>query len=191
MPTSEQMFEHCIDELKGWPFESAVDFDAHLSPSVTVEPIYGGSVVHLNANGQFELGCKGTQMAIFLLNRSDDYDVANPGGNNWVAISPTGKMSGLVACGGYELETTEFEQAVGLDYLPNDPLHSPTEDQITGTDKTMAGKLFKRRGWAGGGGGALVPGTDAICAVVSRRNHINHHRVPVVTFWPVYHPGTA
>lgn len=190
MPGPTMMFEHCLDELKGWPDESAVDFDAHLSPNVSVDPVYGGTVVHLNQQGQFELGAKGTHMGIFLLQGSHELDVSNPGGVHWVAINPTGKMSGLVAIGGYELETTEFEQAPGLDYFPNDVLHAPTEDQITGPNKVMAGKLFKRNAWNGAPGTALQLGVNNVCAVVSRRNHINHNRVPVLTFWPVYQPGS-
>jgi hypothetical protein len=192
MPAPMQMFEHCLDELKGWPDESAVDFDAHLSPNVSVDPVFGGTVVHVNQQGQFELGAKGTQMPIFLLQGSHEFDVSNPGGNTaygWTAINPTGKMSGLVAIGGYELETTEFEQATGLHYYPNDILHAPTEDEITGPNKVMAGKLFKRKAWNGAPGTALAVYTNHVCALVSRRDHLNHHRVPVVTFWPVFIPG--
>lgn len=190
MPAPMMMFEHCLDELKGWPDEAAVDFDGHLSPNVSVDPVFGGTCVHLNQQGQFELGAKGTHMPIFLLQGSQEFDVANPGGSNWIAINPTGKMSGLVAIGGYELETTEFEQAAGLIYFPNDVLHAPTEDQITGPNKVMAGKLFKRNAWNGAPGTALNPAVHNICGVVSRMNHINHHRVPVLSFWPVYHIGS-
>jgi hypothetical protein len=191
MPGPTMMFEHCLDELKGWPDESALDFDAHLSPNVTVDPVFGGTCVHVNQDGQFELGVGNSDVGIFLLQGSQELDVSNPGGNHWVAIAPTGKMSGLVALGGFELETTEFNQGTGVEYVPGNQLTAPTEAVITGTNKVMAGKLFKTRGWAGGNNAAVAAGRDPICAVVSRRNHINHHRVPVVTFWPTYIPVPA
>ena len=90
------MYNHCLDELKGWPDEAALDFDAHLSPNTKVDPLYGGRVVHVNSAGEFEPGISGTQMAIFLLQGSHELDVNNYGGNEWTAIAPTGKMSGLV-----------------------------------------------------------------------------------------------
>jgi len=188
MSVPMMMFEHCLDELKGWPDEAALDFDAHLSPNVSVDPVFGGTCVHVNQDGQFELGVGDTDMGIFLLQGSHELDVANPGGNHWVAIAPTGKMSGLVAVGGFELETTEFYQGPSVELVPGNSLTAPTEARITGTNKVMAGKLFKTRAWAGGDNGAVTPGTDPVCATVSRRNHINHHRVPVASFWPVYIP---
>ena len=132
------MFEHCLDELKGWPDESALDFDAHLAgPSTTtppyqgvdVDPVYGGACVHVGSDGMFRLGCGPTDMAIFLLQGSHELDVNNPGGNNWTQIAPTGKMSGLVATGAYELETTEFDPTVvgpgGNMIVPGQQLTSP------------------------------------------------------------------
>jgi hypothetical protein len=101
-------------------------------------------------------------------------------------------MSGLVATGAYELETTEMDPNVvaGTDAItPGMQLHAPLESQITtGTDKTSAGKLFAKAAWPGGGGALITRATFSICAVCSRQNHINHHRVPVVSFWPCYVP---
>lgn len=188
------MFEHCLDELKGWPDESALDFDAFLDSTpankVTVDPVYGGSCVHVNQGGFFQLGIGPTDMGIFLLQGSHELDVNNFGGNNWTAIAPTGKMSGLVATGAYELETTEFYQTgIGTpEYVPGTQLTSPREADVTGTDKSPAGKLFASRSWNAPGGANVSSKTDPICAVVSRKSHVNHHRVWVVSFWPVYIP---
>lgn len=202
------MFEHCLDELKGWPDESALDFDAYLAgPSTTtppfagvdVDPVYGGACVHVNPQGEFILGVGPTDMAIFLLQGSHELDVNNPGGNNWTQIAPTGKMSGLVATGAYELETTEFDPTVtgagGALIVPGQQLTSPQQTDITvaGGDLTQAGKLFSHVNWNSGPpavpGGALVTrATHPIVAVCSRQTHINHHRVYVTSFWPVYLP---
>jgi hypothetical protein len=190
----DMMYEHCLDELKGWPDENALDFDAFMSGNVTVVPVYGGTCVHVNPVGEFELGVGPTDMGIFLLQGSQEYDVSNYGGNNWTAIAPTGKMSGLVASGSYELETTEFYQMAtppappATEYVPGQQLTAPTEALITGTDKSMAGKLFNTTAWNTPPGAAVVNTANPVCAVVSRANHINHHRVPVLSFWPVYVP---
>jgi hypothetical protein len=188
------MFQHCLDELKGWPDEAALDFDAFLDgpPAVTVDPVYGGACVHVNAAGHFQLGVSGANMGIFLLQGSHELDVNNFGGSQWYQIAPTGKMSGLVATGAFELETTEFDPSMAIGSIaPGTQMTSPTEAMITtGTDKTAAGKLFSQTNWPG----AATPGTAvagsamAVCAVCSRTNHLNHHRVAVVSFWPVYVP---
>ena len=196
------MFQHCLDELKGWPDESALDFDAFLAgptqtgppvvPGVDVDPVYGGTCVHVNAAGEFMLGVGPTDMGIFLLQGSHELDVNNYGGNNWTPIAPTGKMSGLVATGAYELETTEFDPAIAAGVgaiTPGQQMTAPTQSAITtGTDLTAAGKLFASATWPGGSGALVTRATFPICAVCSRHSHQNHHRVMVVSFWPVYVP---
>jgi len=178
--------------LKGWWDMHALDFDAPLSSNVTIDPVYGGTCVHVNAAGAFELGHIRAKMPIFLIQGSQEHDVANPGGNEWYAASPTGKQSGLVATGGYELETTEFYNPGNVAYVPGDCLHAPTEGQINTTPgKVFAGKLFKARSWAGGSAAVIYPTTDSVCGIVSRANHVNHHRVPVLSFWPVWAWGPA
>jgi hypothetical protein len=198
MPTvvPQQMFNHALDYLKGWPSPTAVDFVAKLSPAVdpTSLPVSGGRVAHLNQSGQFELGAKSTQMPIFLIQGSSDFDVSNPGNGQtdpygWTAVAPAGWMSGLVSAGSYELQTTEYDTTPGVNYYPNTLLHSPTIDQITGTDKSAAGLLYAVKNWPGGGGGPLVLYTDNVCGVVSRGASLNHFRRQVVSFWPVYLPS--
>ncbi len=124
------MFEHALDQLKGWPSPTAVDKDAKLSSNVTatVRPVPPGRVVHLNSVGEFEMGASGTQVAIFLLNGEESFDVSNPttltaagayNANSWYAVAPTGKMSGLVATGAYELATTEYDPDPAITFAPN------------------------------------------------------------------------
>ena len=103
MATPRQMFDHTLDAIKGWFHMAALDYTAKLSSEVTVN-VYAGRCVHLNATGEFELGCKGSEMPIFLLQNSDDNDVSNSGGTTWYPIGPTGVITGLVAAGSYELD---------------------------------------------------------------------------------------
>ncbi len=177
MATPRQLFDHTLDAVKGWlPGNMAsLDCSGKLAAAVTVDPVYAGRVAHKNNDGEFELGVTGTKMAIFLLQNSDDPDVQNSGGDGWTAIAPTGVMSGLVATGGYELASTEFDTS--LTYVVNDPLRAiaSNSNATTGGRLTNAGvTLF----------------TTAICGVVSKVPAANSHGKSVLTFWPVYVPGT-
>lgn len=190
MSAISMYFTHALDFRKGWPNPAACDVVAVKSSNVTVNPVYGGRVAHLNAAAQFELGALGTQMPIFLIQGAADFDVSNPspaGAYAWYAIAPNGHMSGLVADTSYELETTEYDQTQA--YAPNDLLHSPTESQITGADKSAAGLLFNMRTWPGGAGTKVTQYVDNIVGVVSTGAVQNALRQAVVRFWPYFLPG--
>lgn len=183
------MFEHALSHPKGWFEPSALDFVAKLSPNVTIQA-FGGRVVHVNAAGEFEMGVSGTKMAIFLLQADTDYDVSNPGrtgAGNFMhqAISPTGAQSGLVATGGYELESTEFDTAPASAYAPNHLLTALASNTVQAT----GGVLSNDRAGAGGSSGLVRQYTDAVCGCVSRGQFKNEHNTDVLAFWPVYLPA--
>jgi hypothetical protein len=201
-----QMFERAIDMLKGWPRPHALDFVGKLDPATdaTAKPVTSGRVVHVSANAPlgmqgkvestFQLGAVGLAMPIFLFPGADDFDVFQDGRvqtkpHGYQTISPAGNLMGFVAVGAYEFQTTEFDQTDGVVYAPNDALHSPTEAQITGSDKSAAGFLFNKRNWPGGNNGAITQYVDHVCGIVSRGAVANHHRQQVITFWPVWLPG--
>ena len=181
MATPRQMFDHTLDAIKGWFHMAALDYTAKLSSNVTVATVYAGRCVHVNATGEFELGCTGSQMPIFLLQNSDDNDVSNDGGTTWYPIGPTGVITGLVALGAYELETTEFDSA--LTYAPNDYLrcksssNSSADGGLLTNDSTVAAE-------AGSGNPTNIVG------VVSRgvrKRQLDRNNV--LAFWPTYKPG--
>lgn len=183
------MFEHALSHPKGWFEPSALDFVGKLSPNVSIIA-YGGRVVHVNAAGEFEMGISGTKMAIFLLQADTDYDVSNPGttgAGNFMhqAISPTGAQSGLVATGGFELESTEHELAPNAAYAPNQLLTA----KATNNSQAQSGVLSNDRAGAGGSSGLVRQYTDAACGVVSRGQFKNEHNVMVLAFWPIYLPA--
>lgn len=185
------MFEHALNYLKGWFEPAALDFSAKLAAAVTIQA-FGGRVVHLNANGEFEMGVSGTKMGIFLIQADTDFDVSNPGvtgAGNFMhqAISPAGNMSGLVATGAYELESTEFDKVPAVAYAPNQLLTA----KATNTNQSQGGVLSNDRNGAGGSAGAVRPYVDAACAVVSRGAYKNEHSVDVIAFWPIYLPAAA
>lgn len=185
------MFEHALSHPKGWFEPSALDFVAKLSANVTIKA-YGGRVVHVNAAGEFEMGIAAAAMAIFLLQSDEDFDVSNPGvtpAGNFMhqAIAPAGNMSGLVATGGYELESTEFDASPAVAYAPNQLLTA----KAANTNQTTGGVLSNDRNGAGGSAGAVRQYVDAACGVVSRGKFKNEHGVDVLAFWPVYLPAAA
>ena len=182
------MFEHALSHSKGWFEPAALDFTAKLSPNVTIQA-FGGRVVHVNAVGEFEMGFSGAQMPIFLLQADTDFDVGNcvTGSGKFMdqGIAPNGVMSGLVATGAYELESTEFDPAPTVAYEPNQLLTAKADNN----DQSTGGVLTNDNAAQGGPGGALVNGKHACCGVVSRGQFKNEHNVQVLAFWPVYMPA--
>ncbi|HUU98849.1 MAG TPA: hypothetical protein VM487_24215 [Phycisphaerae bacterium] len=191
MSAPRQMTAHTLEAPKGWPSPHAVDFAAKLSANVTIDPLFAGRVVHLNAAGEYETGLPATigkgHMPIFLFNNSDDPDVSNDGGDAateagvWVPLAPTGKMMGLVAVGAYELESTEFqsEASLGATYAPGDCLTATNANTTAAT------------------GGRITRTTNGlaysapVCGVVSRGVFTNSHGRSALAFWPVWLPQQA
>lgn len=189
MPAPRQMTTHTLEGIKGWPNNlHAVDFAAKLSANVTIDPVFAGRVVHLNAAFEYEMGLPNVDlagnMAIFIFQNSDDPDVANPGGitgsesdepGGFIAIAPAGAIMGLVAIGGYELESTEFEPeaSLGSTYEPGDTLTATPDN----ADPVTGGRITKGTAYA-------VP----LCGVVSRGVFTNSHFKEALAFWPVFLP---
>lgn len=161
--TPAQMFDHAINILKGWPSPYALDKD--FSPDAATTGLVGGMIVHLDpTSGGAKKGCPNGYMPIFTLQGQSEFDVNGDVGN---IIS--GKMSGVVAVGGYEIETTEY---TGVTFTSNMVL-SP--DGTTGKVKAAVGG---------------IGGTDMIVGVVSDAGPItNQDSKTVVRFWPVYFPN--
>ena len=189
MAAPTQMFTNTLDAVKGWFHEAALDHSAEFTggqvDNASVAVTYKqGMCVSLASTGKYQLGIGGTNVGIFLLNGEDDPDVANIsfGGNHshtasgdWIAVGPSGKLSGLVATGGYELETTEYVDAayaVGL----------PLKSRISGNNH--AGKLQA--------GSAYL---NAIVGIVSKAQttggNKNSHGQLVLRFWSVWLPESG
>lgn len=184
MPAPSLMFEHGLDVPKGWFEPAALDKSAKLSSNVNFDPP-AGRVAHLNAAGEFEMGVGVTDMAIFLIQSGSDYDVSNPGttpAGNFMhqAIAPTGVMSGLVAEGAYEIQSTEFDRE--QTYAPNQLL-TAADDQ---DDEDVGGVLTNV---GSGAGGDVEQFVDPVCGVVSDGAFQNAHGIWVLGFWPTYIPG--
>lgn len=186
MTVPRQMAAHTLEAPKGWPSQHAVDFSTKISSNVTIDTVFAGRCVHLNASGEFEMGLPNTigacNVPMFLFQNSDDPDVANPGGDPatekgvWVSLAPTGKIMALVALGAYELETTEFEPAATAGtYAPGDPLTATADN----ANAVTGGRITRN--------GVTAYGT-ALCGIVSRGVFENSHQKNALAFWPYVLP---
>jgi hypothetical protein len=182
MANPRQMFDHTLDAIKGWFQMAALDFTAKISANVTVS-VYAGRCAHINDVGEFELGCTGSMMPIFLLQNGTDNDVSNDGGTTWYPIGPTGTITGLVGSGSYELETTEFDSA--NTYAPNEYLRCKSSSQSS-TDAGLLTNASTVAAEAGSGNPTNIVGVVSR-GVRKRQSDRNN----VLAFWTVYKPGKA
>lgn len=169
MSKPAQMYDHELNPVKGWPSPYAVDKHADMVLVDDDEVAYRGQVASLNSNAKFQLGLECAAMPIFLLNSSTDYDVVGDDYNLVGSGSGIPRMSGIVAVGGYEVESTEYDSAET--YLPNDCLTAGAPGDADA--------------------GVLKPGTmyaDTICGVVSDGILQNEFKKNVLRFWPVWLP---
>ena len=180
MPNPRQMFDHTLDAIKGWFQMAALDFTAKISANVTVS-VYAGRCAHINSVGEFELGCTGSMMPIFLLQNGTDNDVSNDGGTTWYPIGPTGTITGLVGSGSYELETTEFDSA--NTYAPNEYLRCKSSSQSS-TDGGLLTNANTVAAEAGSGNPTNIVGVVSR-GVRKRQSDRNN----VLAFWTIYKPG--
>jgi hypothetical protein len=163
------MYDHMLNALKGWPTAWAVDKVANLADDSAA--VLAGSVMSLNSDGEFVLGLIENAMAVFALQNSTDFDVVGDEGNIVGKGSSIPRISGLVAAGAYELETTEFVSSEGL--VPNAALTSPAPG-VSNAGKLAVGTVY----------------TDTICGVVSDGVVNNCYGVEMLRFWPAWLPVT-
>ena len=167
-----QMFDHNLDVVKGHSLMHRLDF--HAAP-LAGEEINEGSLMSLDANGLFIAGCPPgaagaivVPMPIFALQGINDYDANSDIGN----ISG-GVMSGIVATGGFEIATTEFD--AGGTYAPNTLLVSD-EGGTKGFVTEAAAPAY---------------GDETICGVVSKPAAVNADGKSMLSFWTVYLPSAT
>jgi len=169
------MFDHNIDVLKGPSLMHRLDYSA----AVAAVPgdIYEGSLMSLVSaagadQGKFTVGCPaGTDgvypMPIFALQGVNDFDANSDVGN----ISG-GVMSGVVATGGFEIATTEFD--AGGTYVPNALL---TPDTVTAGYVTDLG--------------AAPYGALPVVGCVSKPPAVNADGKSMLSFWTMFLPSNV
>jgi hypothetical protein len=178
-----KMTEHILRHPKGWFDGHALDYSAKLSANVTFS-VPAGRVVHLNSAGEFEMGVGQTDMGIFLLWASNAPAVNNPsrtaaGAFVQQPVYPAGVMTGLVATGGYQLESSEF--IADQTFTVGDLLSAGTSNTVAAT-----GGMLTNVG--SGSHGDVKQFVDPVCGVVCGQ-HRTEYGTMVVSFWPVWLPG--
>lgn len=162
-----KMTGHVCVAVKGPPPNWRAEFSAQ-GADINQE-IHEGSLISLNENGQFVLGCPaGTganrPMPMWSCKDKNNAGVVQYGGNVFA-----GNYHGLVATGGYEIETSEFN--ADETYAVNDML-MPGE----------AGKVTKATGAAYG----AFPVVGVVsCAVDMNRTCA----CKTIRFWSTYIPA--
>jgi len=163
-----QMFDHNLDVVKGPSLMHRLDF--HAAP-VAGEAINEGSLMSLNDEGKFIAGCPVGAVAIhampiFAIQGINDFDANSDIGN-----TSGGVMSGVVATGGFEIATTEFDAD---DYEPG--------QLLTGSSVT-AGLVGKAT--------VLPYGLENVVGCVSRNREINADGKSMLSFWTMFLPCGA
>lgn len=189
-----QMFDHAVDALKGWFDMTALDFTSKISTNVSFRPVFAGRCVHVNEDGEFEMGVTGNQVGMFLFQNSDDPDVSNDDLGPTLDKIEGGAIGGIraqinawVTLGALEVTTTEFD--TDQDYLPNDPLRAVADN----ANATLGGRLTNQGVVTvasiliGGGAGNVT----AVVGHVSRGVLRDIHKKSLLAFWPGHYPGAV
>lgn len=146
------------------------------------QEIHEGSLISLNSEGKFVLGCgagtKGNRpMPMFSCK-----DINNAGvvqfGNNVFA----GNYHGLVATGGFEIETSEFDTEV--EYAYNDMLMPYVPADETDAEKAKVGKVTKAT--------ESAYGAFPVVGIVSRPDGVNRTcECSTIRFWSTFIPAST
>jgi len=161
--TPDQNYDHLLIPVSGSNPMHDLQFAAKFK---TGESFERGALISLDANGEYVAGLNtGIAMPIWAINATGDFDVNSDVGNT----AATGVVGGFVATGGYELRTTEFDQAPT--YTPNLQI---TNDTVTAGFVTL---------------NVASPANDvAVVGVVSSGEQTENYDQVTLGFWPVYLP---
>jgi len=205
--TPAQMFDNELNPRKGWPSQSAVDKSLPIwieddnrfgQASTFQQDICSGMVVHIARDGdgvdKFRLGLNDDNVAIFLFPNAKDFDVSGDRGNIIGSGSASvaaaafngaiaGNISGLVALGAYELETTSF--LPGNAYLPGTPLTALNPNVAWNADATLNPGLVRNTTWAAWRAGTIA---GVIGTVSDEGVRTNEFGKTVIRFWPEHLP---
>ena len=118
MPAPAQMFDRRLNPVKGWPSPYALDKAKELTEGDYTK---AGMVMHIDpVTNKFKRGLPGRQMPIYAWCAEGAFDAAGVDDGNISNFGNMKGLSGLVATGAYEVETTEYVS--GQSYPPNQPL---------------------------------------------------------------------
>ena len=168
-----QMFDHRLNPIKGWPSPYALDKAKGVGQAAAEQGIKAGMVVHIDSvTGLFMRGLPGNQVPVFAWNDFLAFDAQGADDGNISLYGNNKGISGLVALGSYELQTTEYVAA--LNYPANTPL------TVCNTGGANQGKVEPGQFYV-----------NTIVGVISDGESTNVQGVDVVTFWSYFLPSLA
>jgi len=160
---SPQDFDHLLDVVSGATGMHDLQYKAPLADG---EDWNRGSVLSLDASGNFKAGCGDCEMPLWAINSATDLDVVGEDGN----ISG-GIVAAHPATGGFEFKTTEYDKT--QTYIPNDFLTA-----ALGADRGLVTRLDKSN-WC----------SRLLLGVVSHGTEQEVYNQDVLRFWPVFIPA--
>lgn len=180
------MYDHMCDPVGGYAGPLVKNRPVNSS---ALENAYAGRVVSLNDSGEFVManGGSGNPMPLFLLKGIESpsaYD--SQAGTDWVPVTTQLTVfPALVATGGFEVQTTEYE--TNQTYDPNTPLTA------TATGLLTPGAFYTD--WIVGicSVGENAQNIDAPLGPSSIDSPlaVNAHRKTVLTFWTMFLPSSS
>lgn len=196
-----RQFEHVAVVAHGAHPEYRLEFDAKVKNEAASLKIKQGSIVSLDANGEFVVGCgEGTGVnypvpMISLKNVVDPDVTAGVQGADYRTSTYSaigGKITAIPCTAGYEIETTEFvAQGGSTKFAPGDALIPAAGDNI-GKVKIATKQPFQQGTTADT---VFTAGSEVIVGFVSQAeyyaNNYNHTRLSFFTnFIPVSHASS-
>ena len=157
-----QNYDHVLQPVSGWTSMHSLQITAPVKSGVTFD---AGALVHLDSNGELDLGADDTEMPLWASAGSEEYDTNSDIGN-----SSGGQVTCYPATGGYELFTTEYKS--GDTYTKGTTL-------LTSGLTTDLG-LVKAAG--------AVYNDLIVVGLVSRGEATDVYGQSILYFWPVYIP---
>jgi hypothetical protein len=172
-----QNFDHLLDVVSG--YDGMHDLHFHAVPA-SGQSFERGAMVSLDANGEYVAGLSAVgagEMPMWAINARDDFDANSDVGNISGASrrqdgQKLGGIGAFVATGGFEIVTTEFDQAAVASYVPNRAL---IHDAATPGFVTAGATPY-----------ALA---ETIVGVVSKGVRTEVYGQQVIQFWPTFLPA--
>lgn len=196
-----RQFEHVAVVAHGAHPEYRLEFDAKVKNEAASLKIKQGSIVSLDANGEFVVGCgEGTGVnypvpMISLKNVVDPDVTAGVQGADYRTSTYSaigGKITAIPCTAGYEIETTEFvAQGGSTKFAPGDALIPATSTDI-GKVKIATKQPYLQGTTADT---VFTAGSEVIVGFVSKAEYVasnyNHTRLSFFTnFIPVSHSSS-
>ncbi len=182
-----RQYEHVAVVAHGAHPDHRLEFDAAVKAEANATKIFQGSIVSLNADGQYVVGCGAGEGVNFPVPCISMKNVADPDvsagieGSDYrtsVYSAIGGKITAIPCTGSYEMETTEFD--ADATYAPNDALVPATGDDI--------GKVAKATTQPGG----AVPYVGFVSRAVYAASNYGHSRLSFfMNFIPASHDEEA